>query len=74
MQRILETAVHKDFGFIVKVIEVRTSYKLHDNDSETMPLMSWVVVAHDVNDQIREIHHYDKPIKAQRKFERLTSK
>lgn len=74
MQRILDAKVHKDFGFIVKVIEVRTSYKLHDNDRDTMPLVSWVVVAHDVDDRIREIHQYDKPLKAQRKFERLTSK
>lgn len=72
MQKIHEAKLHKDYGLIVKVIEVRTGYKLHDNDSDQMPLVTWVVVVHNVNDQIIESYQYDQPIKAQRKFERLT--
>jgi hypothetical protein len=71
-QRTLEKKLQKYTSLMVKVIEVRTSYKLHDEAVSTMPLMVWVVVVYNIHDQPVEVHTYDKPIKAQRKFERLT--
>ena len=73
MQKTLDKKMLTGTSDLVKVIEVRTSYKLHDHlDIETMPLVTWVVVVHDVFDRVKEVHSYDKPIKAQRKFDRLT--
>lgn len=71
MQKTLDRGFYKGTGSIVKVIEVRSSFKLIDGDEGDFPLVTWMVVAYNTNGYIHEVHQYDKPIKAQRKFERL---
>ena len=75
MQKTHQVGFYKNTGSLVKVIEVRTSFNFNDEiETNNYPLVAWVVVVENANSQPMLVHQYDQPVKAFRKFERLTVK